>query len=132
MTVIDVGANTGHFTVAFAAMTGATGEVIALEPDPENYAVLVANIWRAEASSVVPLCGAASYFTVSGVLSRSTTNRGDHRIFPHAGADETVPISVVHLDGVVTMGASVDVVKVDTHGSDHLVVRGMEGLIARQ
>lgn len=43
-TVIDAGANIGMFTIIAALLTGSKGQVIAIEPDPDNVAILKKNI----------------------------------------------------------------------------------------
>lgn len=43
MTVLDVGANIGHHTVAFSSMVGPLGRVIAFEPQTEIFRILSAN-----------------------------------------------------------------------------------------
>jgi len=43
MTVLDIGANIGHHTVAFSAMVGAKGRVVSFEPQTEIFRVLSAN-----------------------------------------------------------------------------------------
>ncbi len=43
-TVIDAGANIGVFTILASVLVGKTGQVIAIEPDPENLRLLRKNI----------------------------------------------------------------------------------------
>jgi ubiquinone/menaquinone biosynthesis C-methylase UbiE len=44
MTILDVGANIGYFTLIAAKLAGKTGKVYAFEPQPENFRLLVRNI----------------------------------------------------------------------------------------
>lgn len=45
-TVMDVGANVGHYTLAFSDLVGPAGRVIAIEPVPATFALLAANaVW---------------------------------------------------------------------------------------
>src|SRR3989442_10745976 len=44
MTVIDIGANIGYYTLLFAKCVGSVGQVFAFEPLPGNYALLQKNI----------------------------------------------------------------------------------------
>src|SRR5688572_14768172 len=44
MTVVDVGANQGIFTLFCANLVGPTGSVIAFEPDPEMFSTLSNNV----------------------------------------------------------------------------------------
>ena len=44
MTFIDVGANKGDFTLLAARLTGSSGKVISIEPEPENHSMLQRSI----------------------------------------------------------------------------------------
>ena len=59
MTAVDVGAKVGYFSLLCAQAVGPTGRVLAVEPDPRNYALLCANLWRAGALNVAPIRAAA-------------------------------------------------------------------------
>ena len=41
---VDVGANIGYFSVVAADIVGEDGQVLAFEPDPDNFALLQANL----------------------------------------------------------------------------------------
>ena len=56
-------------------------------------------------------------------LRRNASNAGDHQVHAQPGPGDVL-VPVVVLDDVLD-GAPVDVVKVDTQGVDHLVVRGL-------
>jgi protein-L-isoaspartate O-methyltransferase len=45
-TVLDAGANTGYYTPTAARAVGATGRVLAFEPEPSNFAYLCRNLAR--------------------------------------------------------------------------------------
>src|ERR1035441_6724268 len=44
MTVFDIGAHVGHYTLLAARIVGPTGRVYAFEPEPENFALLKRNV----------------------------------------------------------------------------------------
>jgi FkbM family methyltransferase len=44
MTVVDIGANIGYYSLIAAEPIGTDGKVYAFEPDPDNYALLVRNV----------------------------------------------------------------------------------------
>ena len=44
MRVVDIGANIGYYTLLMARLTGPKGDIIAFEPDPDNYRLLTKNI----------------------------------------------------------------------------------------
>jgi FkbM family methyltransferase len=131
MTLLDVGANVGYFSLLGARAVGPSGTVVAVEPEPANYALLCANLWQAGAGNVVPLRAAASSFNGAISLSISGENCGDHRSFLERPGERIVTVSGVRLDDVLQADAQVDVVKIDIQGADHRAVIGMEGLLAR-
>ncbi|HEY4379470.1 MAG TPA: FkbM family methyltransferase [Acidobacteriaceae bacterium] len=54
-TIFDVGAHCGVSTYRFSKLVGPTGRVIAFEPDPVNYSLLLLNIERHKLNNVTPL-----------------------------------------------------------------------------
>jgi SAM-dependent methyltransferase len=57
MTVADVGAGVGYFTIRLAKRVGPKGKVYAIDVQPEMLAVLKDRLAKAKASNVVPLLG---------------------------------------------------------------------------
>ena len=58
--VVDVGANVGHDTKSFSDLVGPQGRVIAVEPVPETFELLSANVLLFQHSNVTLLNIAAS------------------------------------------------------------------------
>src|SRR4030067_729726 len=42
--VLDIGANIGHYTLKFSSLVGENGRVFAIEPVPETFELLAANV----------------------------------------------------------------------------------------
>ncbi len=85
MTVINVGAHVGYFALLAARCVGPSGRVLAIEPAPENFALLQANVEQAGAGHV-SLTNAAAWSTPGELeLALSPINTGDHRV---SGPDE--------------------------------------------
>ena len=122
-TVLDVGANVGYFTLLAAQTIGAAGTVVAVDPDAANLRLLRANVWRGGCDNVRIVAAAASDERGLLALRRNASNAGDHQVHAQPGPGDVL-VPVVVLDDVLD-GAPVDVVKVDTQGVDHLVVRGL-------
>lgn len=127
-TVVDVGANVGYFTVLAAKAVGPSGSVVAVEPERENLRLLRANVWRNGCDNVRIVAAAAAATRGLLALRRSPTNAGDHQVHDEAGADDAL-VAAVALDDILA-GEPVDVVKIDTQGADHLVVRGLRRTLA--
>jgi hypothetical protein len=71
--------------------------------------------------------GAASSFAS---LYLSETNTGDHRIVPAAEERPRIMVRSVALDSLDVVRSPVQMIKLDTQGTEHLAVRGMERLLA--
>ena len=131
MTMLDIGANVGYFSILGARAVGPAGRVVAIEPEPTNYALLCANLWDARAANVEPIRAAASSFSGAIHLSLSNDNCGDHRSFLERPGEQVLTVAGARIDDVFEVDARVDLVKIDIQGADHRAVLGMEGLLAR-
>lgn len=130
MTVLDIGANIGYETRRCAARVGSAGRVIAIEPEPANYSLLCANIYDAGLPNVLPLRVAAANHTGVASLARNESNRGDHRTGAMQGRGH-VEVACARVDDLLRPAVRVDLIKIDVQGTEHLVVAGMEGVLAR-
>jgi len=52
-TVVDVGSYVGLYSIAIANRIGASGRVLAFEPDPQSFAVLQTHVFSMEFPSVL-------------------------------------------------------------------------------
>jgi FkbM family methyltransferase len=125
MTVIDGGAHVGYFTCQAARLVGPRGLVLAFEPAPRNYELLLANVWRNGFGNVVCFPWALGDAAAIAPLQLSETNTGDHKLGPGG-----VQTRVARLDDVRAIRPPVDVVKLDVQGSEEAALRGMEALLA--
>jgi FkbM family methyltransferase len=131
MTAVDVGAMVGYVSRLMAAAVGPTGRVVAIEPEPRNYALLCANLWEARALNVEPLRLAAHRTGGTATLTLSPTNAGDHRAFVRETAGEQIEVVAARGDDLLRSGTRVDLIKIDAQGMDHAVVEGFAATIAR-
>jgi FkbM family methyltransferase len=129
-TVVDVGANIGYNTVHAAHLVGATGRVIAIEPTPDNLAVLRRNVAAAGFANVAVHAVAAG----RAAGTQDLYVRGDvsavNSLFPqscYAFVTDVLPVPVLPLDELVDGCA--DVVKIDVEGAELDVLEGMPRLL---
>ena len=130
MTFVDIGAHVGYMSLLAARAVGPTGRGIAFEPAPGNFELLQANLVRNRAANVVAIPAAAWKETGPVTFSLDEFNTGDHRAYARAGA-ETFEVPGYAVDDVIPDDLSVDVVKVDAQGTDHLALKGMASTLAR-
>jgi FkbM family methyltransferase len=123
-TVVDIGANVGFFVLKFARWTGERGCVIAVEPDPENFAAIAAKVEAAGLKRCVRLIQAAAAAQGGSVgFERNELHPGDHRIRLDAGG---MMVPAVTIDDLVTEAGTppVSLVKIDVQGAELLVLEG--------
>lgn len=137
-TFVDVGANVGTTTL-YAARTGAFDRLVAMEPSPDNLAMLRLNVdanGLADRVQIVAAACGAEPGTVELMLSSQSA--GDHRV---RRADElpsthqtTVQVPLQPLDATLAEAGvdpkDITVVWVDTQGHEPGVLAGAEATIA--
>ena len=130
---VDVGANVGYFSVVAAQVVGPGGRVYAFEPDPANFELLRINAGlNGLSSSIEALAGALSDEDGSGSLFLSHDNFGDHQIFGTGGQRPEVAITLY--DGSAYLSGRtrrIDLLKVDTQGSEFRVMAGLMPLLRK-
>lgn len=131
MTVLDIGANLGLYTVFFAHLVGGTGRVVAFEPDPALFALLRHNLTLNGGTNITAHNLALGSRSDRAVLRKMILNSGDNTL----GFDGSryfrreVPIDVVALDEF-SPSLRFDLVKIDVQGWEFEVLRGMARALA--
>jgi FkbM family methyltransferase len=121
MTVWDIGANVGLYTLASARAVGPTGHVCAFEPMPRNLRCLRRHIALNWLDNVA-ICDAA-VVDVTGMVRMA---EGDSPSEFHAHAHGTCEVRAITLDDWTSNPGKrfPDVVKIDVEGSEDAVLRG--------
>jgi len=126
-TIIDVGANTGFFTRKFSEWVGRDGQIIAIEPEQNNFDTLKAALTRKnELSNVDFIRAAVSDVEESVNLVINPDHPGDHRL-----GEKGQPVDAITLDGLMEnqITKEVSLIKVDVQGAEYLVINGALNLI---
>jgi FkbM family methyltransferase len=125
MTFIDVGANKGDFTLLAARLSGLSGMVIAIEPEPENHSILQRSIELNHYTNIRVLQVALSDRDGTANLQIGSSS-GAHTLSPEFNGLRTVAVPTMTLDGVVAEQQlrSVDMIKIDVQGLELAVLRG--------
>ena len=129
MTVVDVGANIGYYTLLFAQLVGKNGRVYAFEPEPTNIRYLKRNLQLNHYDNVIVIEKAVSDRCGATTLFLSPDNPGGHSLSPVAGQD-TINVEVVTLDDVFrNRDVRVDFIKMDIEGHEYFAIQGMYRLL---
>lgn len=128
MTVVDVGANIGFYSVLLSKMVGEKGSVHCFEPDNNNFKHLVSNTGKyknifANKSAVSDKSGKIKFYHCDINVDHQTYDNGEGRAFTE--------IDCVSLDDYFKNGQTVDLLKTDTQGFDYFVISGMKEIIKK-
>ena len=131
-TVVDVGANIGHYTLLAAEVVGPLGRIHAVECSPETLALLSNNIRKNKLQNVLVHPYAAA--SERGTLNLNVTAIGLSWFSPHSnwhsvqGSGTTVEVQAVPLDELIP--SPVNLVKIDAEGVDLEVLKGMTHVLS--
>lgn len=132
MVVVDVGANTGYYTLLAARAVGASGKVYSFEPESKNYDLLCRNIAANDYRNVTVVPKAVLDRGGSAPFHLRTGLGGCHSAVKVLGASKTINVEAVTLDNFFAQQqAGVDLAKIDAEGAEEKVLNGMAGVIAR-
>jgi FkbM family methyltransferase len=135
MTVVDVGANIGYYTVQFSSLVGPSGLVLAFEPQETALSELQFNLRLNACNNVVVIPVALSdstgtapfYFPEPGNEGFGGLRQNSRFT---AGRQASVPTAL--LDDVLEQyrPGGVDLIKIDAEGAELSILRGARGLLS--
>ena len=148
---VDIGANTGYFTILAALRVGPRGHVVAFEPNPVVARRLKDQVEENAVGDRVTVGGVAiadrDEDGMSFYLSCVPENDGISSLTPRAETlkqgslrpDSTIPVNVRRFDtwlssaDAATLNLSkIDLIKIDVEGAEMRVVKGMASLLTNQ
>ena len=130
MTVIDIGANIGYYTLLSARLAGNKGKVFAFEPEAENYNLLIRNVELNEYKNVTPVKKAVSSNAGKADLFLNKET-GAHGFLPDRdGVVGVTTVDTVSLDEYFKhTNYPIDIIKIDVEGSELAALAGMQNII---
>jgi len=132
MTVVDVGANVGYYSLLSAALVGPSGKVFAFEPNSENARLILMSRDRNNATQLVLHPVALSDENRYAFFSPHMGSNGG--ILPTSQevieSRQCVVVPTARLDEIVTQ--EVDLIKIDVEGAEGRVLAGADKLLERR
>lgn len=131
--VIDVGAHVGIFTIKASREVGDKGLVIACEPHPTTYALLIANLNNNECKNVAGFNIALSDSRKETKLWLSPHGDGYGHSLVFKRSDKYVLVDVDTLDNMIRKIRldHVDFIKIDVEGTELRTLKGAEKTIKK-
>jgi FkbM family methyltransferase len=130
MSVIDIGANIGYFTMLAASVVGRAGRVLAVEPNPRNARLLEASR-RANGFDHVTLCQAAAgreigLLVLNTTYSNGTTTQVDGDLSLLLASETVASLPV---DSLLDPSVAVDFIKIDVEGAEYTALLGCSRIL---
>lgn len=133
MTVIDLGAHIGYYTLIFAKRVGPAGRIAAFEPLPANFGLLTKNIGLNQLHNV-EIFPQAAFSRIGEVIVNvpdDVPNSGDASVC-HARGTKQLSVPAITLDSFcASKGFRPDIVKMDVEGAEYDVLIGAQQTITR-
>lgn len=130
--VLDIGANIGHYTLKFSNIVGNKGRVFALEPVPDTFELLSANVQLFQYKNVTLLNVAASDQSNLVSMDIPLLNTGLRNYYMASISDKETGLDVfcMSIDSL-PLFHPIRLIKIDVEGNELLVLYGMNKLLIR-
>ena len=132
MTVVDIGANIGFYTLLAAKLVGTKGKVFTFEPEPQNYALLLRNIELNGYKNVTPVRKAVSSKTGKADLFINKRTGSHGFLSDREDVIGVTTVETMSLDNYFEgKECPIDIIKIDVEGSELAVFAGMPNIIKK-
>jgi FkbM family methyltransferase len=128
--VVDAGARVGAFAMKISRAVGEDGRVLAIEPEPRSFALLMKNI-RANGIRNIVAVQKALWSEPEELNLFLSGNGASHSIYPgpfYGSTGDSIRVQASTLDDILKGHemASVDFIKMDIEGSEIEALKGMK------
>ena len=133
MTVVDIGAHIGYYTLLFAKCVGPNGRVVAFEPLPVNFELLKRNIQLNELPYVQTFSQAVFSRNEEIILTvpDDLPHSGDASVY-HSRGTKQFRVPAIALDTFCdSSGLRPDILKMDVEGAEYEALLGAAETIAK-
>lgn len=128
MTIFDVGANVGYYSLLASLLTGKEGKVFSFEPLPENISYLKKHLELNKLKNVRVVEKA-----VSNEVSKMRFTATDNRSMSHISYEGEIEIETTSLDDFIKDGNPLpDLIKMDIEGAEYDAFIGAKELLKRK
>jgi len=128
--VVDIKAHIGVYTIKTAKVVGNKGLVLGIEPDPENYNLLIKNIKINNYTNIFAVNLALAYYESRGKLY--TFSDSDAASLK-TKSNRWIMVHVIKLDNLLNRLkiTKIDIIKIDAEGMELEILMGAQQLISK-
>ncbi len=132
MTVVDIGANIGMYSLALASLVGPHGKVIAYEPGTENRRHLAHSLQLNRLDNVTLSAAALSDTEGHGMLEIGDSGEFNMLISLTDPSTNTESVKLTTLDAEFALRnwSAVDFIKIDAEGQEYAILQGGKDFFA--
>jgi FkbM family methyltransferase len=131
MTVVDIGANIGYYSLLASKCVGEKGNVFCFEPAPSNFSFLKKNIETNNAKNIVAVQKAVSNQEGTLELFMDEHLSGGHQIFNSGMKSKSVTVETISVDEFFeNENINIDLLKIDIEGAEMFALQGMKKTLA--
>ena len=136
MTIIDVGANIGQYTLLAADRVKDSGKVISFEPAQENFEILQRNVHLNKFDDRVKIIKSAVGSTIGTCEFVLTSDGGSNFISQNSSngsMSKRVIVPCLTLDSFISCQnfEKIDLIKIDAEGADFEVIKGARKMLEK-
>ncbi len=133
MTVVDIGANIGYYSVIAGKRVGTNGKVFSFEPENINFSFLEKNISKNSLRNTKAFQTALSDKPGTQNLFLYKENKGSYSLVDNRKTKVSIPVAVDTLDNVLGRNniSSVDIIKIDIEGGEYLAFLGAKEILSK-
>ncbi len=130
MTVFDIGANIGCYTMLAAKLCGPSGKVFGFEPSKTSCDLIEKSLNLNSYSNVKLISKGVSNQTKKGKLFINPRTSTDNRIIESSENRKSIEVEIVSLDDFIKEEKiQPDFIKIDVQGTEFYVIEGMKELL---
>ena len=130
-TFVDVGANSGYYSLLTSSIVGEDGLILAFEPYSNSFNRLISNLKLNNFNNVLTFKMALSSYDGKAYLKISSSSDGLNSLKDIPLIEENIEVDVGKLDTIFTFKRDVDMIKVDAEGSEIDVFKGASNILAK-
>lgn len=128
---LDIGANLGLYTLEASDAVGPSGEVLAVEPAPENADSIARAVAGSGRRNIRLLRAAAVDRTGPIALGLRGDHGGDHRVLVEDDQRTMIEVEGLRLDEAIDVNREVSAIKLDVQGAEGLALAGLAETLDR-
>ena len=132
MIFLDVGAHIGKYTIRAASKIGKNGKIISIEPNEDNFRILIQNLKLNQIKNCIPL-NVAAYSNDTELELFVGSDSAKHSIVEKLDRGSK-KVKARALDNVLSELniKKVDFIKIDVEGAEYDVIKGLEKTLTNQ